>query len=439
MPILKQIISLSTWILITYSMLGCQASPPHASESDGRAIATPTATPPIVPTPTHTPEPDHATTTLTIWTVEQISPYAKGDTGSFIDKSLHSFEKSNPNTKVEIFLKKPNGKGGILDFLKTTKEVAPSILPDVVIMNSTDLEQAYTNGLIIPLDDRLDRTIIKDLLPAARKMGTVAEKLVGVPLGLEIEHTIYNTRTFTTPTVLWTNILSSNAKYVFPAKGVHGLVNDTTLAQYFALGGRLVDERGAPKIDERALKQILIFYQEAINKKIIVPTILEVATSEEVWPSYVTGKTTVAQVSVRQYLTERKTLKNTTWGNIVPMKESLSVPIMRGWALTLVTTDMHRQKAALNLLEWFLSTSNNVTWNSLNKSIPPRDAAFQRLAGSDPYWQFLAEQLNTARPLPSFNGYDQVGQIIQQAVEQVIRGEASPDQATATAIDALAK
>jgi maltose-binding protein MalE len=103
----------------------------------------------------------------------------------------------------------------------------------------------------------------------------------------------------------------------------------------------------------------------------------------------------------------------------------------------LVTNDINRQRAALRLIEWFLSTNNNATWNNLNKSIPTRDTAFQQLAGDDPYWAFLTEQLNTAQPQPGFTGYDQVGRIIQQAVEQVIRGEVTPDQATTTAVDAL--
>jgi maltose-binding protein MalE len=98
-----------------------------------------------------------------------------------------------------------------------------------------------------------------------------------------------------------------------------------------------------------------------------------------------------------------------------------------------------RQDAALRLIETFLSTTNNADWNRLNKSIPVRDTAYQQLAGDDPYWIFLTNQLNTARPEPRFTQYDRIGRIMQQAVEQVIRGEATADEATDTAIDALAQ
>ena len=112
---------------------------------------------------------------------------------------------------------------------------------------------------------------------------------------------------------------------------------------------------------------------------------------------------------------------------------------MHGWVFVLVTDDVNRQAAALKLIESFMSTRNNVTWNNINNSIPIRDSAFQQISGDDPYWIFLGEQLNTARPEPRFTGYDRIGRIIQQAVEQVLRGEATADEAAATAVDALAQ
>jgi multiple sugar transport system substrate-binding protein len=287
----------------------------------------------------------------------------------------------------------------------------------------------------------LDRSIVQDLIPAARKMGTVDNRLVGVPLGLEMEHTVYNTRTFTAPLVLWSDVLSSNTKYLFPAKGINGLVNDTTLSLYFSTGGKLLDDQGAPTLDERVLRDVLDFYQQALESGVIDVTILEAATTEELWPLYLEAKAGIAQITVRQYLSDRELFKNTSFTPL-PVKEEKDTPVLitHGWTLVLVTDDMQRQVAALKLIESFMSTGNNADWNSINQSIPTRDTAFQQLAGDDDaYWAFLAEQLNTARPQPGFIGYDRIGRIMQQAVEQVIKGEATPEEAAATAVDALAQ
>jgi ABC-type glycerol-3-phosphate transport system substrate-binding protein len=432
--------------IILIMVVGCQSATPGVQIEQISPIVAATATPrplkmPTVaatPTLTTTMTPEDGVITLTFWMVEEISPRAEGELGNFMTSTLRAFEVRNPNIEVEVLLKKANGKGGILDFLRTAKEVAPSVLPDVAIINATELNQAYTAGLIQTLDNRLDRPIVQDLLPAARKMGTVNERLVGVPLSLEMEHAVYNTAIFTATPVLWTDVLSRNVGYLFPAKGTNGLVNDVTLSQYFSAGGTFRNEQGTLKIDDQVLRDVLNFYQQALENQIIDASILEAATPEELWPAYLDGRAGLTQLSVRQYLTDRDLLNNSAFAPLpVQNEQDAPVAVTHGWALVLVTDDINRQRAALPLIEWFLSTNNNATWNNLNKSIPTRDTAFQELAGDDPYWAFLNEQLNTAQPQPGFTGYDQIGRIFQQAVEQVIRGEATPDEATATAVDAL--
>jgi ABC-type glycerol-3-phosphate transport system substrate-binding protein len=187
---------------------------------------------------------------------------------------------------------------------------------------------------------------------------------------------------------------------------------------------------------------VLDVYQQALENGTIDPTILEASTTEELWPRYVNRQAGIAQITVAQYLTDRELLSNTNVGSL-PVLSKINTPISitHGWVFVLTTdsTDLQKQAAALKLIEWFLSTTNNITWNDLNKSIPSRDTSFQQLAANDPYWEFLTKQLNVAQPQPGFNGYDRVGRIIQQAIEQVIRGEATPEEATATAIDALAQ
>ncbi|MEW5959633.1 MAG: extracellular solute-binding protein [Chloroflexota bacterium] len=453
MPLLRRysghLLSLSAMLVAVFILAtatGCQTSP----TGDQPIAATPNAgvTPIARPIPTTviratstltaSATPANDTIALTFWTVESISPQADGERGDFFSNSLRAFRRDHPNIEVNLILKKASGKGGVVDFLRTAKEVAPSVLPDIALLNATDLTQAFTDNLIQPLDGRLDRSIVQDLLPAARKMGTVDDRLGGVPLGLEMEHIVYNTLVFTGTPVLWTDVLTRETRYLFPAKGVNGLVNDATLSQYFSAGGEFIDDNGSPKIDDRVLRRVLDTYQQALEAGALEASLLEAATPEELWPIYLEARAGVAQVSVRQYLTDRELLNNSVYA-AAPLIDANETPaaITHGWVLVLVTADPVRQQAALSLMEWFLSTNNNAAWNNINKSIPTRDTAFQQLANDDPYWTFLSEQLNTARPQPGFTGYDQIGRIIQQAVQQVISGEATPQEATATAIDAL--
>ena len=434
---------------LTIIFMGCQPLAETVSENNLNDPVIPeTATaPPVVTstapdnaTPAITPTPEGLPITLILWTVEPVSALADGEPGDFFQSSIRSFERANPDIEIQVLVKKAGGKGGMLDFLRNAKEAAPSVLPDVAVIDAKDLSQAFNEGLVQSLNGKLDRSIVQDLLPAARRIGTVNEMLVGVPLGIQMEHTVYSTLTYTDTTVLWSDILTQTNQYVFPAKGINGLVNDTTLSQYFSAGGTLVNSEGRAKIDDRILENVLEFYQNAVEKRIINPSVLEFSTTEELWPNYLEGTARVAQISVSQFQTDRELLRNTSFGPLPRAEASLTpVAVMHGWVLVLVVNDVRHQQAGLQLMEFFLATRQNATWNQINKSIPIRDTAYQQLAGDDPYWDFLTEQLNTARPEPRFPEYDRVGRILQQSVEQVLRGEATPQEAATTAKDALAQ
>lgn len=438
------------WLLLALIITGCQQAaenssatseaspPPTATRSN-----TPTAVSPALlttPTPTATGTPEDSTLTLTLWTIEQISGLATEEAATFFEQTINKFERANPGVTVKVLVKKPSGKGGVLDFLRTANDVAPAVMPDVVVMNATDLEQSFADRLIQPLDGKLDRSIVQDLLPAARRVGTVQENLAGVPLGIEMEHTVYDSRMFTQTNVLWTDVLSRSASYSFPAKGVNGLVNDVTLSHYFSAGGNLLDDEGNPKIDEQPLRETLGFYQNLLDAGLIDDSLLEASTTEELWPQFLDRQAEVAQISVHQFLTDQETIEFALPGPPpLPTAEAIPVGVMHAWVFSLVTGDINRQEEALRLMESFLSTEANLTWNQINKSIPVRDSSFQQLAGDDPYWQLLTSQLNTARPEPRFTGYDRVERIFQQSVEQVLRGEATAEDAASTAVDALAQ
>jgi ABC-type glycerol-3-phosphate transport system substrate-binding protein len=427
---------------------GCQSSAGEATvtvdptRTATRVANTPTPVDLVTPTPTSTPEGDPLQ--LTFWTVESISSLANDEAAAFFDQTIAAFERSNPNVDVDVLVKKQGGKGGALDFLRTASGVAPAVLPDVVIINAADLPPTSGERLIQPLDGKLDRSIVQDLLPAARRVGTVDDELMGVPLGIEMEHTVNNTAIITGTPLLWTDILSKNSVYLFPARGVNGLVNDVSLSHYLSSGGQLLDDESPPrpKLDEQPLQEVLAFYEAMREKQLIDDSLLDAATTAEVWPVYLNGGVGLSQVGVREYLTDRDKLFASVPAALpVAREDDTSVGIMHAWVLVLVTPDddVVRQDAALRLLESFLAVSTNADWNEINNSIPVRGESYQRLAGDDPYWEFLTIQLNTAQPEPRFEGYDRVGRIFQQAIEQVIRGEETADEATQTALDELAR
>lgn len=434
--------------------MGCQPALPDPSTllpaagiSTGAATATPApiATP-VEPTPASTPpvdeqveaaeNPEAGNMTLTLWTIERLSPRAEGETGEMMAKGLEVFEETYPHLKIEVILKKPYGRGGVFDFLRTSKDVAPTVLPDVIFIDIAELPQAWRGGLIQPLDGALDADVVDDLLPAARNVATFDGQLVGVPFELDFNHLVYNTNKMSAAPLRWTDVLSTGVPYAFPAKSQSGQVNDAPLTQYLALGARLQDAEGAPMIDEPALRQLLEFYAAAVDAGVVDASLLEAGLADELWPAYLNAEVGLAHVSVHRYLADRSLLKSSLASSI-PTRDGVPVNIGRGWALAVVTTDPQRQEEVLRFIEWLVAPDRLATWNQQTGYIPTRTRALQIVAADDPYWEFVAEQLTFVRPRPFFSGYDLLARILHQAVASVLSGEATPDEAIATAVGAL--
>ncbi len=373
---------------------------------------------------------------LILWTVEPVSPQAEGAAGRAFANGVRVFEETYHDVSVAVVLKNASGKGGVWDYLRTASQVAPSILPDVAVLDTVDLASAARAGIAVPLDGMASPLLTKDLLPAALKAGTVDGRLVGIPFEMDVEHLIYNTNKVAAAPISWTDIISSNATYVFPAKGKNGLVNDAFLIQYLALGGRLHDDEGHLLLDEQPLRIALSYYLQGEQMGVVPSSVLEAGTSDDAWPAYVSAQVGMAHVNSHRFLTDRGVLRSTQFADI-PTRDGIPLTIGRGRVLAIVARDPGRQAAAMRLIEWLMMPEGNATWCQATAHLPTRYAAFNILTNDDPYWLFLQHQLEIAVPPPAFPGYDQVGRVLQQAVVEVMTGEATPEAAAAAAVAAV--
>ncbi len=392
----------------------------------------PAATAEATPGPTEPKPAIH----LTLWTVEPASPQAEGAAGRAFANGLRVFEETYHDVSVTVVLKNVSGKGNVLDYLRTASQVAPSILPDVVVLDTVDLASAAHAGIVAPLNDLASPLLTKDLLPAALRAGTVNGQLVGIPFEMDVEHLIYNTNKVATAPISWTDVVSSNVTYVFPAKGRNGLVNDAFLIQYLALGGRLHDDEGRLLLDEQPLRAALDYYRQGEQMGVVPSSVLDVSVPDDIWPSYLSAKVGMTHVNSHRFLIDRNVLHSTQFADI-PTRDGIPLAIARGRVLAIVARDPARQAMAMRLIEWLMAPDGNATWNQATAHLPTRYAAFKLLANGDPYWFFLQHQLEIAVPPPAFPGYDQVGRVLQQAIVEVMTGEATPDAAAASAVAAV--
>jgi ABC-type glycerol-3-phosphate transport system substrate-binding protein len=333
-----------------------------------------------------------------------------------------------------VLIKNDHGPGGLLDLLKSASPVAPGILPDVIALDTTDLETAARLGLIQPIDSLLPADVSADLFPAARDLATHDGKLYGVVVSADLEHLAYNTKVMAASPAQWSDILTSTRPvvYVFSLHDGSG-VSDSVLAHYFALGGQVVDTNGRPTLDQPALLALLNLYQQAQRRNILPANVLELDDSTQVWNTFRSSGAAIVDVQASRYMSIVLDSPSIQFAPLPAVDQSIA-PIARGWALALVTHDPHRQAPAIRLMQRLASPLNNGAWTQSARTLPGRISALAQWDQSDPYTGFVHDQLARAQAAPPASITNVIGPVMRKAIDDVLSGHATPEEAAQLAV-----
>jgi multiple sugar transport system substrate-binding protein len=408
-------------------------SQPASPGTPTQAAPTETA---AAPTPPPTSSPSAPTVvSLTVWTTEAFSPTAAITSGQILAQELAAFEADNPNLRVDLILKKAHGKGGMLDYLLTTAAVVPKLLPDLAILDVDDLPAAVQGGIAQPLDKLLPPGLAGDLYPFVRQGATFDGRLMGLQFQADLDHLVYNTGQIAVPPRSWPGVLSNPGPYIFPAGGQGGLVNDDFLIQYLAVHPWSALTGAADDLlEEESLAAALQFYQDGVTRGVFPADILTYHDNEASWAHYLDGEAALTHVSASRYLADRAEQQSSAVAPIPGINGAASA-IGRGWALVLVTSDSARQALAADLMARLMAPETNAAWNQAAGTLPTRQSVLAESDTLDSYVRFIHQQLLAAQPRPRLPNYAQVAAALQNAVQAVVTGTQSPEEAAAQVLE----
>jgi len=425
--------------LLILTLVGC-AGVPSTPES---VVPTPPPSP-LQPTasPTPTRELEPMIVTIELWLPVELDPYGGGPGAGVLAQQLNEFSRAYPDVQVEVIVKKARGRGGLFDFLRTARDAAPSVLPDLVVLDTADLETAAGSGLIQPLDDLLSPAEMADRFPFATDLGTVDGQTFGFVVGAHMEHLAYRvdgqsqlSALLDSSPLSWTQIISPPVPFVFPAGGSNQQVNDATLIQYLAAGGRLIDEEGQPRLDEDVMVNVFGFYSDCIRTGTISSTVvLRTRDADQAWEQFQAGAGQMAVVPADRFWLEAD---DTVAAGSIPTESGQPFSIARGRVIAMVTDDPARQSLAMLLLDWLIAPDHNGLWTQASGYLPGTNAALRIWDVSNEDRAALRGVLEAAVPPPRPEVMAVVGPVLQDALEAVLRGRATPEEAAAAAIKIL--
>ena len=418
--------------LLILALTGCAIAPATPESAVPTSLPSPLQ-PTVAPTPTRELEP--MIVTVELWLPEELDPYGGGPGAGILAQQLNEFSRAYPDVQVEVIVKKARGRGGLFDFLRTARDAAPEVLPDLVVLDTADLGTAAAADLIQPLDNLLSPAEMADRFPFAAELGTVDGQTFGFVIGGHMEHLAYRSALFESPPVSWSQVISPPVPFVFPAGGSAKQVNDATLIQYLAAGGRLTDEEGRAWLDEGVMVSVLGFYSDCISTGTISPTVvLRTADAGQAWEQFQAGVGQIAVVPADRFWLEAD---ETIAAGPIPTESGQPLSIARGRVIAMVTDDPARQSLAMLLLDWLIAPDHNGLWTQASGYLPGTNAALRIWDVSNEDRAVLRGVLEAAVPVPRPEVMAVVGPALQEAVEAVLRGRVTPAEAAAAAIKRL--
>jgi len=418
-------LSLTVSLILT-ALLGCAA----AESPTPQATLPPSPTVVKSPMPSPSPYTPPSAITLTLWTTEAFLPSPDSPTGEAMEGIYRGFREAHPDIAIDFVPKRPYGKGGILDFLLTASAVAPQTLPDLVTIDLSQVDLLLGREILQPWDGLIPAEVADDLLPRIRQAALKGGQLIAFPFQVDIEHLVYSPSLIDSPPRTWDELRSQEAPYAFPAGGEEGAVNNSFLIQYLALGGFLADEEGNPDLDGALLTQVLEFYKEGYELGYISPSVLNLKSLDDSWVLFKEGTVAMANVSSQNFLREETGFAYAP----LPTKNGAQATMARPWAFLLLTANPRRQEAAAEFVKWFLTPESLTAWAKASGHLPPSRSALRLAVEDAAYRLFVLRQMEAAYFRPS---NEEITTALQQAVVDVLSGNATPQEATEQVIEAL--
>ncbi len=411
---------LCSFLVLPVILAGCALLPSLTPSPTPPPTATFSPLP--TPSPTATTMPAPPFVILDIWVPDFLNPNDETTGAAVLTGQLAEFTDIYPDIQVQVIVKKATGTGGLYGLLNTAYPVAPSVLPDLIVLNQSDLGEAIEEGLVRPLEPY--PVELASFFPFSYSGLQKEERLYGIPFVVQADQMVYRSGISAAPPFSWTDVLTSGYSLLFPAGVTDGVADDALLAIYLGSGGSVVDDQGKPTLDRAILEQLYRFFDEMTRRNLLnSDRVLSLADAQSCWDVYQQGIGRLSPVPAGVYWTAPSQVNLPTWA---PTLHGQPTAIAHTWSLALVTDDPFRQEAALQLALWLTAPRQMADLTRATFLLPPRTQAIEQWGLLPEEVLFLEKWLNSATPaLPAY-----VDLPVRRALQAGLRGLLSREVTT---------
>jgi ABC-type glycerol-3-phosphate transport system substrate-binding protein len=411
----------------------------------------PTSPPTPIPSPTPTPLPTSTPVSrevnLTLWVPEILDPHAETNSAAALGAQVADFDRASREINVEVLVKKGAGSGGLYDLLSTASDVAPAVVPDLLILHQQELLKAAREGLIQPLDDYMPSDA--GYFPTALEAMATEEGLWAFPYVATAEQMGYRPTVTATAPITWTAVLSQSYSLVLPGAPADGLASDALLSMYIGAGGRVADDKGLPTLDRAVLERVYGFILDLQDVGLLdAEQVLGLTDTESCWTVLLEGQAQLSPVSVSAYWNPRladlsgagessapevpPTPADVILPTWVPTESGSPITILHTWGIAVTTDDPVRKEAALELVRWLVSAQRMADLTRTASLAPTRHQVVATWGLPPEEESFIITLLESSVPPPPANAETAVRRALQTGLTTILQGDVVTADASAS-------
>ncbi len=393
------------WLVVSGCNRSALATPTPEATAPAGSVATPTpARLDLAP----------AERQLVVWLPPFGAPLDDDRAGAVLAAAFRQFERDHGGLNIDIHIKAERGPAALLTYLRSAQQVAPAILPDLMLINTQELWQVADLGLVPPLTgDEIRRDGFYAFAPAAV---TYRDQVLGIPYVVEIPLAAYDPARLPAAPRTWDDLLAGDAWLLFPT-GVESDAALVTLLQYVGAGGRLSDD-GALN-DPAALTAFFEFIASAQAAGLIPPDVVDLTTFDAVWRAYATAHPDIVSLAVTGF--HQAAEAGDAAYAPVPTRHGNSPAVAATWAFAILTQEEEHRRLALELVDDLLTAEVQGNWTRQALRLPSRPEALA-VWPADGVTDDLDRQLTAAVALPNGRAFADLVGDMQTAQTDLLRG-----------------
>ncbi len=366
---------------------------------------------------------------LTLWVPPFVSINTTNRADAVFAAALAEFAPNDSGSSVMIVPKAERGTAGLLDYLLTAQQAAPTLLPDIALINSYDLPRLVSEGIVTPLSV-LECRPFAGIPPALLAGAKVDGLLYGLPFVANFEHLVYQNALLPVAPTRLSDILEQEYRLLFAG----GAVDEYSLNfvwTLYLLGGGGVDDQ-LRLTSPQAMAAAFDFLYTARAKGLIPDSILTLSSAQAVWTFFVNGDAEIAIVPASLFYNQQGEADEIGFSPL-PSLDGQPRSVVTTWSFVVVTQIPERRERALALLQQLFEPQFHGEWSWSARQLPTQPDALAYWDTSDPYTLFLQEMLTNSVPAPNPRLLGELTRALQQAQKMLLAGEISPPDA----LDAL--